>query len=73
MREKELAINARDALHALIFGKMVHLKNIGTEKYGRILADVYLNELHVNSWLLNQKYAIEYDGGTKQRPKHWDD
>jgi endonuclease YncB( thermonuclease family) len=72
MREKELAIDARDALHGVIFGKMVHLRNIGTEKYGRLLADVYLNDMHINEWLLTHKYAVEYDGGTKHRPKEWD-
>jgi len=50
--EKKEAILARDALHHLIFGKMVHLKNVSTEKYGRLLADVYLDDLHINSWML---------------------
>lgn len=71
-KEKELAIHARDALHQLIFGKIVFLKNIGTEKYGRILADVYLDDLNINEWMLKNNYAIEYDGGTKTRPSEWE-
>jgi endonuclease YncB( thermonuclease family) len=51
---------------------MIHLKNISTEKYGRILADVYLDDLHVNQWMLDNGLAVEYDGGTKQRPVEWD-
>ena len=70
--EKRLAIEARDRLHELIYGKMIHLKNISTEKYGRILADVYLDELHVNKWMLDNSLAVEYDGGTKHRPIEWD-
>jgi endonuclease YncB( thermonuclease family) len=70
--EKRLAFEARDRLHELIFGKMIHLKNISTEKYGRILADVYLDELHVNQWMLDNGLAVPYDGGTKQRPIEWD-
>lgn len=70
--EKEIAVKARDALHGLIFGKIVHLKKISTEKYGRILADVYMDDLHVNQWMLDNKHAIPYDGGTKQRPDEWD-
>lgn len=69
--EKKEAILARDALHTLIFGKMVHLKNISTEKYGRILADVYLEELHINQWMLNENLAVPYNGGTKIRPVEW--
>jgi endonuclease YncB( thermonuclease family) len=70
--EKRIAIEARDKLHELVFGKMIHLKNISTEKYGRILADVYLDELHVNQWMLDNNLAVKYDGGTKHRPIEWD-
>jgi endonuclease YncB( thermonuclease family) len=70
--EKKHAIVARDKLHDLIFGKMVHLKNISTEKYGRMLADVYLENLHINQWMLEQQLAIPYDGGMKHRPVEWD-
>ena len=72
LHEKELALESRDALHQLLFGRIVRLKNISTEKYGRILADVYIDELHVNKWLLANGYAVPYDGGTKHRPAEWD-
>ena len=49
----------------------VTLKNIQSEKYGRILADVYLGELHLNEWLIKEKYAVRYDGGTKVSPASW--
>lgn len=70
--ERDLAMISRDRLHKQIFGKIVHLKNISTEKYGRILADVYLDDLHINQWMLQEKLAVEYDGGTKIRPSNWD-
>jgi endonuclease YncB( thermonuclease family) len=70
--EKKIAIHARDKLHALIFGKMVHLKNVSTEKYGRILADVYLDDLNVCKWMLDNDLAVPYDGATKYRPPEWD-
>ena len=68
--EKKYAERSRDALHQLIFEKKVTLKNISLEKYGRILADIYYNDIHVNKWLLDNKYAIPYDG-TKKR--EWND
>lgn len=70
--EKKHAIIARDKLNELIFGKMVHLKNVSTEKYGRILADVYLDNLHINQWMLDKNLAVPYGGGTKHRPPEWD-
>ena len=42
--EKDLAIHVRNELYAKLSGKMVYLKNVNTEKYGRILADVYLDD-----------------------------
>ena len=69
--EISVAKEARDALSALILHKNIVLKNVATEKYGRILADVYLDELHINKWLIEQRFAVKYDGGTKKPPESW--
>ena len=41
------------------------VKNLSIEKYGRILADVYLDDLYVNQYMVDNKYATVYDGGKK--------
>lgn len=64
--EKERAIFVRDRLHDLVFGKIVLLKNLSMEKYGRILADIYLDGLHVNQYMIDNKFAYVYNGGKKQ-------
>jgi len=69
--EKKHAKIARDALSELILHKTVIVKNIENEKYGRILADVYLDELCLNDWMIEKGYAVKYDGGTKQIPTSW--
>ena len=69
--EKAAAKEARDALSKLILHKEIILKNVGTEKYGRVLADVYLDDLCINDWLINEHYAVKYDGGTKISPSSW--
>jgi micrococcal nuclease len=69
--EKQVALLARQALEELILHKQVTLKNISTEKYGRIIADVYIDDLHLNNWLLDNKYAVKYDGKTKKSPSSW--
>ena len=63
--EKAAAKAARDALSDLILHKYIMLKNVDTEKYGRILADVYLDDLCINDWLIKEHYAVKYDGGAK--------
>jgi len=71
-KECKLAIRSRDALHNLIFGKVIELKNNGKEKYGRLLADVYYNDIHINKWMVHNGYAVKYDGGKKIRGVDWD-
>jgi endonuclease YncB( thermonuclease family) len=52
---------------------MVFLQNIDTEKYGRVLADVYLEgsgtneeqKQSISEWMLENHYAVAYNGGTK--------
>lgn len=74
--EKECAQIAKQVVTELVLNKHVTLKNVTTEKYGRILADVYVetdknNLLHINNYLLEQRLAVKYDGGTKKTPKNW--
>lgn len=63
--EKKAAKVSRAALNEKLLHRVVTLKNVQTEKYGRILADVYLDDLHINQWMLDNNYAVKYDGGTK--------
>lgn len=69
--EKKVAQMAKLEISNLILNKHVTLKNVGTEKYGRILADVYIEDIHLNGLLLERRLAVKYDGGTKVLPKSW--
>lgn len=69
--EKECAQIAKQEMTELVLNKIVTLKNVDTEKYGRILADVYINDLHVNQHMIDKRLAVSYDGGTKNIPKNW--
>jgi len=71
--EKECAQIAKTEMHNLIFNKVVTLKNVGTEKYGRVLADVYIDNLHLNNYMIEKRLAVSYDGGTKKCPTNWMD
>ena len=70
--ERDLAKHAKAALNELLYGKIVELRNVANEKYGRILADVYVGDVHVNQWMITENFAVSYDGGKKQRPDNWD-
>ena len=76
--ERAAAVAARDALAARIFGRTVELRNTGSEKFGRLLADVYLTanlcaatdetsvaSQSLNDWMVASGFAVKYDGGKK--------
>lgn len=69
--EKEAAKIARDYVSNLVLNKVVRLENIESEKYGRILADVFIGDIHLNELLIKERYAVSYDGGTKEKPQSW--
>jgi micrococcal nuclease len=69
--EKTAAKLARDFVANLVLNKYVRLENIESEKYGRILADVYIGDVHLNDLLLRERYAVKYGGGTKIKPTSW--
>ena len=69
--EKKHAIISRDALKEKILGRIVNLVNIQHDKYGRILADVFLGNENICKWMLCENYVVEYDGGTKNKPAEW--
>jgi hypothetical protein len=69
--EKEAARNTRNFVINLVLNKFVRLENICNEKYGRILADVYIGDIHLNELLIKERYAVKYDGGTKNKPVSW--
>lgn len=69
--EKICAEIAKKLLNDLILNRIVYLENVATEKYGRILADVYYGDLHINDYMLKKILAVKYYGGTKTIPNDW--
>ena len=64
--EKLYALRVRDLLSEKIMNKMVKVEILKTDKYGRYLAEIYYKRENISDWLLNNRYAIPYDGGKKE-------
>jgi micrococcal nuclease len=65
--EKKLAYLVRDFLRELILNKIVKIKCLDFDKYGRLLAEIYSNDNRlISDILLEKKYAKPYEGGTKE-------
>ena len=71
--EKEVAQLAQKTLSNLCLGQQVALQDVTTEKYGRILANVILKPVNINlsQYMLQQRLAVCYNGGTKVSPISW--
>lgn len=63
--ERAAAVHARDMLRQRVMDKIVELRNVKYDKYGRLLADVMLHGQSMSAWLLEARLAVPYDGGTK--------
>lgn len=70
--EKAFAIKTRDELRNKILGKIVRLEIVEEpEKWGRILARVYLDDEDICQWLLDNNLAVPYFGKTKVKAPEW--
>ena len=63
--EKERATQCKQALSSLCLSHFVTLENVSLEKYGRILADVHCEGIHLNQYMIDNGFAVKYDGGHK--------
>ena len=71
LKEKALGLEVKEWLKKNLDGK----KNIliktelpnSTEKYGRILGRLYVDDVCLNDRMISEGYAWEYAGGTKKK------
>ena len=74
--EKALGLDAKEWLkHRLIHASDIIIRTQlpdSTEKYGRIIGNLYINgeDVPLNQQMIDEGYALEYDGGTKD--KNWE-
>ena len=69
--EKQCAKIAKQRVSDLILNKKVELINVGTEKYGRVLADVIIDGRDIGRLLIDERLALEYSGGSKLKLVSW--
>ena len=69
--EKKCAKIAKKFVYDRLFNKIVLLKNVKLEKYGRILADIIIDDCCLSDLLVENNLAVKYDGGSKNCPDDW--
>ena len=63
--EKKWAIESKNILIGLIMNRIVTLKCLGSDKYGRILGRVEYDGVDINEYMIKNGYCRRYDGGKK--------
>lgn len=63
----------KDEIEKLVLNKIVTLKNIDIEKYGKIFADVYIGDLYLNKYLLEKKMVMPYNTNKKNNWNYYID
>jgi len=59
------AKEAKEFLSNQILNKIINVKFMSNDKYGRPLANLYQNNININELMIEKGYAKKYDGGTK--------
>ena len=62
--EKQLALEAKQRFTELL-GNLVTLKCGKFDKYGRILVEIYVNNICINEKMIEEGHGRPYDGGLK--------
>ncbi len=70
--EKERARDAQKLTGSLLKNaKSIELRNVGRDKYFRVLAEVWADGKSVGDILIKNKLAYPYDGGRKPASTNW--
>ena len=69
--EKMAGLHVRDRLNERALNKYVKLSDVGYDNFGRILANVHDGQGDFAKWLLENRYAVKYDGRKKNNPPDW--
>ena len=43
----------------------LEMKSYGSGKYGRVLGEIYINDVNINQLMVDEGHAVKYDGGKR--------
>lgn len=67
-KEKEFGYEVRNKLREKILNKILDVKCLDFDKYGRLLVEIYTEDKEcINDWLIQNNFAFEYNGGSKKK------
>ena len=70
--EIKFAKLAKEKLSSLVLNKRILIKANGLDKYGRLLANLNINDNNVNEYMLTHRYGYMYSGKTKAETAYFE-
>ena len=67
LKEKEYGKQVRDRLREKILNNIVDVHCKDFDKYGRLLVEIFYENVSINNWLIENNYAKVYNGGKKSK------
>ena len=67
LKEKAYAKQVRDKLREKILQNIVIVECKDFDKYGRLLVDIFYENININQWLIDNEYAKQYSEGKKSK------
>ena len=65
--QNDTGLLSKNALSELICGKIVQIHDLTCDKHGKLYANIFIENIHVNEWLLKYNYASKCKNGRKRR------
>ena len=67
LEEKARGLAAKDWLKNILDSAQadIEMQSHGVGKYGRVLGELYINEVNINQLMVKEGHAKEYDGGKR--------
>ena len=63
--EKKRGLAAKKWLIDRLEDQDVEMKSYGSGKYGRILGELYIDDVNINADMVEKGHAVKYDGGKR--------
>lgn len=65
--QNDAGLKSKEALSSLLLGRIVNIRDITTDKHGKLYVNVFVDDIHVNEWLLKNNYVMKCENGRKRR------
>lgn len=67
LEEKKRGLAAKDWLIETLENAQADLemKSHGSGKYGRVLGEIFINDVNINTLMVDEGHAVKYDGGKR--------